>query len=215
MEKELRSLVIETRAYEGEDGKRYLEGRPIVYGKESSTITALDRNSGQLKNFREVIEPGALRSVLQREGLNVRANWMHSRSSLLADMKSGTLFLEEDEVGVKMRMEVPNTTLGNDVYELVKRGIVNSMSFEFALGSKEDEAWTRNSAGEPLRKIRNIGNLFAVTFADEGAYPDTSTSVALRSLQEFEDSEIEIIEGGDERTEKDVLIEYHDVINMI
>jgi len=177
MKYEVRSLTTEARASKDGD-ERFIEGLPIVYDSESRLIG----ENGKV--FKETINRGAMTNVLASEDLNVRAVWMRDRGSLLGTTKSGTVVLTESDEGVSMRLKVPNTTLGNDIYELIERGDITEMSFSFAIGSKENETWTENSTGEPLRTISRINAFKDVSFVDEGAYGDTS--VAIRNLEEFE-----------------------------
>ncbi len=195
MKYEIRTLNIEARATKEENGERYLEGTPIVYNSESRLIA----EGGKV--FRELITPGALTETLQSEDLDVKAVWMHQRGQLLGTTKSGTVNLTESDEGVQMRLKVPNTTLGNDMYELVERGDITEMSFKFMIGDKENERWSENSTGEPLRTISKIDGLYDVSFVDEGAYGDTT--VALRSLEEFENVRAEEDEEKTEMVEID------------
>ena len=93
--------------------------------------------------------------------------------ALLARFSSGTLKLEVDEVGLRFEFAVPNTTLGNDVYELVKRGDVSQCSFEFKV---ESEAWKYAESGDELdeRTITAISELWDVSLVTYPAYEGTS-----------------------------------------
>jgi Escherichia/Staphylococcus phage prohead protease len=55
----------------------------------------------------------------------------HEPSQLLGRQSSGTLSLFTDERGLGFEVKLPNTTLGNDVRELVARGDLNGASFAF------------------------------------------------------------------------------------
>jgi len=193
MNYEVRTFDVEVRATKDEEtGNRYLEGRPIVYNKESRILVDWDMDG--LKEFREMILPGALTKALQREDTNVKATWMHERGKLLGTSKSGTLQLSEDEEGVKQRLLVPNTALGDEMYELVGRGDITQMSFKFALGSGQDDVeWKESTDGIPLRVIPEIEYFLDTAYVDEGAYSDTEASrrnleVAERSYKEFVES---------------------------
>jgi len=159
-----------------ENGDKILEGRAIVYNKESHL---LNENG---KTFREVILPGALTEVLSKKP-DIRALWMHNKEELLGRTKSGTLELVEDNDGVLARLKVPNTNLGNDLYELTKRGDINQMSFAFSVGDSKNESWS-NTGGVPIRTLRSIPYVYDISFVTDGAYEDTT--VAVRSLEEFE-----------------------------
>ena len=62
---------------------------------------------------------------------NVFANYSHDQSKILGSTKSNTLELEDKEDGLYIRCKVPNTSWGNDTWEVISRGDVTTMSFEF------------------------------------------------------------------------------------
>jgi len=126
--------------------------------------------------FREIISPGAFRDDLP--GADVRFLVNHDPSQLLARTKSGTLRLAEDSVGLRFEAIIPETTLGRDVLEQVRRGDLDSTSFGFR---KIADDWTRED-DLPLRNLRRV-SVFDVSLATFPAYPDTE--VALRSLSTF------------------------------
>lgn len=63
---------------------------------------------------------------------NVVLRYNHNDScEILARTSNGTLTLEADEKGLHIRAKLANTTLGRDVYELIKRKDITQMSFAF------------------------------------------------------------------------------------
>jgi HK97 family phage prohead protease len=130
--------------------------------------------------FTEVIEPGAFDEALSRS--DCRALFNHKDSYLLARQSSGTLSLSIDERGLRYTFESPNTTVGNDILEMITRGDLKESSFAFTVAEQEwaeekDEAgnWTYT------RKIKKIDRLYDVSPVTYPAYADTS--VAARSLK--------------------------------
>lgn len=73
------------------------------------------------------------RSLLDGADLSdVKLNFNHTNGlTMLARTKSGTLRIENDKVGgvVRFEADVPNTTAGNDIVEMVERGDVDGCSF--------------------------------------------------------------------------------------
>ena len=88
------------------------------------------------------------------------------------------LSLEMDGEGLRVSLDLPNTTAANDLAELVDAGIVGGMSFGFTVA---DDEWEQRD-GMPLRTINKIDELYEVTFTPIPAYP--TTEVGLRSLEE-------------------------------
>src|SRR4051812_9462253 len=53
----------------------------------------------------------------------------HDYGQPLGDTQSGTLRIKPDDHGIRTEIDLPNTTAGNDTWELVKSGRVKGMSF--------------------------------------------------------------------------------------
>ena len=195
MKKETRNFNVSL-----DNDSRILSGYAAVFNSESK----------DLGGFTEMISPTAFEGVIERS--DVFAVLDHDRNKVLARSKmgKGSLELNIDEKGLQFRFESPNTTLGNDVLSMVKRGDLTDASFCFTV---EDENWQKREDGSYLRTINKIGDLFDVAICYNGAYPESYTAVALRSLDKFkeelraaecveeEDSD-DVDETNDETTEK-------------
>jgi hypothetical protein len=193
----LESDVAECRILE-EDNKRFLEGHPSVFNSRSKLLFENNRY------FNEIIAPNAFDNVLQDEKLDVPMTYNHTRGQLLGRTKSGTLKLSKDEKGLKSRVEVPNTTTGNDVYTLVQRGDLFEMSFGFIVDS---DTWSKDENGDNVRTINSIKKLADVSIVTNGAY--SNTDIAARSLDEsikpdLLDEEIESIRKENEKNESEI-----------
>jgi len=125
----------------------------------------------------ERVARGAFRKALSRSG-NVPLLWQHERRDVLATTKAGTLRLKEDGRGLKVEADLPNTTLGNDLREMIARGDVAGMSYGIAT-SRDDSAidWRTQP---PTRLVKNAQRLLDVTLTYEPAYE--STEVELRTM---------------------------------
>ncbi len=53
----------------------------------------------------------------------------HDFASVIGNTQNGTLRITPDDVGVKVDIDLPDTTMGRDVAELVDKGYVQGMSF--------------------------------------------------------------------------------------
>lgn len=145
-----------------EGGKRQLSGYASVFNKLSVN----------LGGFREMVMPGAFSETIK--GDDIRSLFNHDASMVLGRNKSGTLRLAEDETGLKIENDLPDTQVGRDVRELVIRGDVSQMSFSFETIS--DEWFMEN--GEDRRKLKKV-RLFDVSPVTFPAYPDTQVSVRM------------------------------------
>ena len=162
MHKETRSL----REAPALDGKRTLAGYAAVFNSEA--------NIGGY--FREVIAPGAFRETLK--DADVRALVDHDSGRLIGRKSNGTLRLSEDKRGLKVEIDLPDTSDGRDVAALVERGDMDGMSFGFMV-PKGGQSWAKNEAGESIRTITRA-RLVDVSIVTFPAYPQTD--VALRDL---------------------------------
>lgn len=126
--------------------------------------------------YSEIISRGAFDNVLADPNTDVRALWNHQTDGILARQSAGTLRLSVDDTGLAFDLDLPNTTLGNDVRELVKRGDVNGASFGFI---PDEEEWEERN-GRQIRRHLSIAKLIDVSIVPFPAYP--GATVALRNL---------------------------------
>lgn len=142
-----------------------------------------DTLSRDLGGFKEKIDRGAFAKSLG-DGDEVHALFNHDAGKLLGRRGSGTLELWEDDHGLKIEINPPDTTDGRDVVELLRRGDLVSMSFGFY---NVNDTWETRD-GEEIRTIQEA-KLFDVSVVTNPAYDDTSVGVrcvpALRSLEEY------------------------------
>jgi uncharacterized protein len=121
----------------------------------------------------ETISPTAFTRTL-KEKPDVRALYNHDTNAVLGRTKSGTLRLKEDSTGLGFVVDLPDTQVGRDVKELVRRKDVTGCSFGFVVIG---ESMTKRPDGSMLRTLLDV-ELHeispAVTFP---AYEDTSVSV--------------------------------------
>jgi HK97 family phage prohead protease len=110
---------------------------------------------------------------------DVVALFNHDANMVLARTKSGTLKLNLTSNALEYSFEAPNTTLGNDLLEMVKRGDVYQSSFAFSV---EAEDWQEREGMKPKRVIRGIKKVYDVSPVTYPANPDTM--VAKRSYDE-------------------------------
>ena len=107
----------------------------------------------------------------------------HNIDSILARTTSGTLSLSTDEEGLRFEFDAPDTSLGNDMLELVRRGDISKCSFKFTV---EEDEWRyadkENKMEYDERTIRKIDKLYDVSLVVYPAYNDTEAGI--RHLEE-------------------------------
>lgn len=142
------------------DGKRKIVGYAAVFNTLS-----LD-----LGGFVERIRPGAFSKTIKTA--DVRALWNHDPNYVLGRTKSGTLRLAEDDKGLRIEIDPPDTTWANDLITSIERGDVDQMSFGFR--AIRDE-W-KKEGGQTVRELIEV-ELFDVSPVTFPAYEATQVSV--------------------------------------
>lgn len=180
-DREVRYYDVELRAQDNE-GKRYIEGYAARFGVDSSVL--YEWHDGEWVEFVERIRPGAFADALADPELDVIMNLQHNDDRMLARLHPAddirTLELREDEQGLFVRFEVPDTTDGNDAYEHVQRGNLKRMSFAFTV-NKAGEEWSEREDGTLVREIVKFSRLFDTAIVRRPAYNATEVNVVQRS----------------------------------
>jgi HK97 family phage prohead protease len=109
-------------------------------------------------------------SLNEADMKDVVALFNHDMNMVLARTSSGTLKLNVTGNAMEYEFEAPNTSLGNDLLEMVKRGDVYQSSFAFTV---EKESWQEREGSKPKRIIRSIKKVYDVSPVTYPANPDT------------------------------------------
>ena len=156
---------------EEQDGKMILEGYAIVFNQE--TLIG-DEDYG----FIEEVDRNALSDVSMKD-VPMKYNHMDSHL-IIARTKNKSLTLSIDNTGLKVRAELLDTTSNQDIYKMVRSGLLDKMSFAFTV---DEQIWNREGK-VPKRTITKIDRLYDVSVVDTPAYD--STSIHARSLESME-----------------------------
>jgi uncharacterized protein len=126
--------------------------------------------------FRERIAKGAFEKSIVTD--DVRALFNHSPDYVLGRNTAGTLVMREDEKGLFVQIDPPDTQFARDLMTSISRGDISQMSFGFEI---IDEERTKGEGGEldlyTLREVR-LWDVSPVTFP---FYKQTDVSVHSRS----------------------------------
>lgn len=125
--------------------------------------------------FTEYVKPGAFKRSLQSRN-RMMLLWNHDTSNPLASTRNGSLQLAEDARGLKVTATLPDTTLGRDIAELVRTGVVDSMSFGFSV---KKDSWSKDGNTRYLEDV----SLYEVSLVSTPAYEATAGTVAVRSIE--------------------------------
>jgi HK97 family phage prohead protease len=152
--------------------------------------------SEDLGGFVEYVAPGAFKRSLQSRN-EVKLLWNHDSGEPLASLRGGTMQLLEDSVGLKVTAQLPNTTRGRDIAELLRTKVIDSMSFGFNVIK---DSWSRDGQTRTLESVR----LFEVSVVSFPAYEATVAQVRSApsiNADELADALLKL-ESGEELDEK-------------
>lgn len=161
----------ELQIRELENGKKVIEGL-IPYNSRSEWM-----------GWYEYIAPTAFNKTLA-DGADVRALWNHDTTKLLGRVKNGSLRLRSDEVGLHIECDLPDTQYARDVYNLIKEGYNNGLSFGFTVvQDRWEEQEDENGVRFPVCTLLEV-RLFEVSFCVSfPAYEGTNSEArSIRSI---------------------------------
>jgi len=161
---ETRYSVRDIEVREEKDGMRFT-GYAAVFDSPSEPLP-----------FTEMIERGAFKRSIESRN-DIKLLWNHDTASVLGSTRAKTLRLYEDERGLKVEAMLPNTTLGRDAAELLRRGDVDSMSFGFSVPRGGDE-WSDDGMLRTLKSVR----LHEISIVAFPAYSGTAGTTSVRGL---------------------------------
>lgn len=164
-----------------EENSRIVEGYAIVFNQQSRQLY----DKASKKVFTEIIDPRAVTKTFL-DDQDVKMLYNHSNDMLLARSTYGygTLNYEIDEYGVKYRFEMPNTTVGNDVLELIRRGDVWGCSFAFSYAKDGVRDEKRN--GQNFRTVIQMASIDDFSIVVDPAYLGTYVTTREFSAPEEE-----------------------------
>ena len=181
--KEVRITEIRAKDPAAAGGKALiLSGRPIVY----DTPTIINDLGG---SYREVIKRGALDGA---DLSDVRLLYNHDVNKVPLAKTPKTMSLELDPAGLTFTATLPDTESAREVYEAVKRGDLNGMSFAFPVPEGGDSY----DAATNTRTIYKIAKVYECSVVPYAAYPTTSVEArgaindGLKRLQQRQQAKI-------------------------
>ena len=135
----------------------------------SGYASVFNSPSEDLGGFIEYVAPGAFKRSLQSRN-EIKLLWNHDSGEPLASLRGGTLRLTEDSTGLRVEAQLPNTTRGRDVAELLRTRVIDSMSFGFNVIK---DNWSADGRTRTLESVR-LSEVSVVSFP---AYAATTATV--------------------------------------
>lgn len=170
-----RNFEIHVRAAGTEDGQgeMWVEGYAAIFDSE----TVLFELGGT--EYKEMVCKGAFDGCKMED---VIFNYNHG-GKVMARTRNGTLQLSIDDKGLHIRARLDGTEEGRRLYEEIKGGYIDRMSFAFTI---QEESYDKDAH---LWRIRAVKRLYDVSAVDIPAYDDTSIEARKDFILEAEAQE--------------------------
>ena len=192
-------------AAEGEKS-RTVEGYAMLFGVRSVNLTPWSST----REVYEIMEPGCLTAdLLNRSDVVLTA--FHNNQMILGRWRQGkgTLSLEIDQRGLKIRCTLAETATADELLSAIERGDISGMSFAFTADEEDNEngvsyertaEQTADGKEVWLRHVKKVTGLYDVTIAGHPAYEQTT--IEAREVDEFLDAKLRACGGGDADDDK-------------
>ena len=190
-DREYRDMTIEIRTAETEEAP---EERKVVTGYASTFNEPYTLYENDDWRFNEVVDARAFDNT---DMSDVIMQYDHE-GRVFARMSNNTLTVIPDERGLLIEADLGGTELGRQLFEEIRGGYTNKMSFGFTVDG-EDYLDTKDTDGKALtvRTITSVRKLYDVSAVSLPA--NDATSISVRSLT---DGEIERIRAERLEAEK-------------
>ena len=182
LKREITMQVADLHVREAEDGQksRTVEGYAVVFGVRSVNLTPWSSD----REVYEIMEPGSItQDLLSRSDVVLTA--FHNNQMILGRwrMGKGTLTLELDQRGLKIRCTLAETSIADELLSAIERGDISGMSFAFTADEEDnvngvtyEKTSERSASGKVvwLRHVKKVTGLYDVTIAGHPAYEQTT-----------------------------------------
>lgn len=197
MNKNILDKIEEGRQYRNFDVSRFErraedDGEKIVEGYATTFNQPYELYSFDNYTVLEQIDPHAFDEC---DMSDVIMQYNHE-GRVFARTKNNTLSLRSDEKGLLIDADLGGTEIGRELYEEIKGGYTDKMSFGFTVRGETWEQEKVNGVEISTRTITDVGKLYDVSAVSIPA--NDATSISVRSLC---DGEIERLKA--ERQERE------------
>ncbi len=161
-----------------QENDNIIEGYAIRFNSVSEILYDKEKR----RFFREIIDREAINQELI-DNSDIKFLFNHDKERLLArrNRGAGSLNVEVRDEGVYFSFEIPSTSIGNDLREMIKRGEVTTCSFAFTDGDNIE--WDFSDREIPTRTVKSIKGLFDLSAVFDAAYSETE--ISCRSIDEM------------------------------
>ena len=187
VERSEEKLEPETRIINDEDSEIRTVGKTRIVEGYAIVFNSLSRDLG---GFKEIILPSAMDGMIENSDVLALLNHDLNKGVLARSTNGkGSLELSIDQKGVRYRFSAPNTALGDELLEGIRRNDIRTSSFSFNT-DRDGQVWDTRSR-PAIRTVKKFTSFTDVSPVYREAYENTN--VALRSLDELNNT-VPIIE---------------------
>lgn len=191
-DREYRNMVLEIRT--ADEAEPELEERKIVRGYATTFGEPYTLYQGDDWRFDEVVDSHAFDNT---DMTDVIMQYDHE-GRVFARMSNNTLTVTPDEKGLLIEADLGGTELGRELYEEIRGGYTNKMSFGFTVDGEVEKKEKVDGNEVYTRTITSVRKLYDVSAVSIPA--NDATSISVRNLT---DGVIEKIQA--ERLEAEAL----------
>lgn len=188
--REYRNMKVEVREVQNPDG----EERKIVTGYASTFDEPYKLFDGEGWEYWEIVD----RNAFDETDMNDVIMQYDHRGRVFARTRNNTLEVNPDDEGLFIEADLGGTKLGRELYEEIRGGYTDRMSFGFTVtGESEDKEKDENGVVRFTRHITKVGKLYDVSAVSIPANDGTSigADAVQRSLEDARNGVIERIEA--------------------
>lgn len=160
-----------------ENEGRHISGKAISFDTESNDI-----------GFIEILHRGCITQELI-DSSNIVFLYNHDYNQVIAraNKGKGTLNIDLRHDGVYFDLDVPQTTMGNDLLENIRLGNITQCSFGFRYANEEGAYKDEKINDVWYRNVYKIGELFDLSAVTYPAYDDTYVNARMQERSRMED----------------------------
>ena len=166
--REYRSMTMEVRAVEGEENSMIVEGYATTFNQPYLLYDG---------RYYKIIEQVAPTAFAGCDMSDVIMQYDHA-GRIFARTRNGTLSLAVDAIGLKVTADLSGTDIGRQLYQEIKGGYTDKMSFGFVVAEDQRTSVVdhENDVETVTRTITKIKKLYDVSAVSIPANDMTSIS---------------------------------------
>lgn len=169
--RDMRPLEFDAQAETEQEERKVVRGYATTFNEPYTLI-----NNDEFE-LREVVDPDAFSNT---DMSDVIMQYDHE-GRVFARIKNNTLTVTPDDHGLLIEADLGGTELGRQLYEEIRGGYTDKMSFGFTVSAEESTREVDERGRDIyLRRITGVGKLYDVSAVSIPA--NTATSISVRSL---------------------------------